>query len=60
MTYAVENAEKGVDLMLEVLTRLVENPKPTADAQLIDYAQRWQSNVGAIAAHRDELKTLRR
>jgi hypothetical protein len=59
MTYAVENAEKGVDLMLEVLTRLVENPKPTADALLIDFAQRWQSNVRATAAHRNELKKLR-
>lgn len=59
MTYAVENAEKAVDLMLEVITRLVEHPKPTADALLIDFAQRWQANVRAIAERRDELKQLR-
>jgi hypothetical protein len=46
--------------MLDVLTRLVDHPKPTADPQLIDFAQRWQANVRAVAARRDELNELRR
>jgi hypothetical protein len=59
MTYAVENAEKAVNLMLAVLTRLVEHPKDTADSLLIDFARRWQPNVRSTVDMRDKLKKLR-
>jgi hypothetical protein len=59
MTYVAENAEKAIDVMLDVLTRLVDHPKPSADQLLIDFAQRWQPNLRALARRRDELKQAR-
>jgi hypothetical protein len=59
MTYAAENAERAIDLMLEVLTHLVDHPKPTADRRLIDFAQGWQTNVRAVGVRREDLRQLR-
>jgi hypothetical protein len=40
----------------EVLTTLVSNPRPTADPRLIDFAQRWQTNVDQLVTLRSDLE----
>jgi len=55
-TYTSENASKAVDVLVDVLTRVVDHPKQTADPEFVDFTRRWKIIVQSLLALRDELK----